>query len=145
MRPLIRGNWLSITEQTTYWGPATYAVRMLKRGRVVRIRRFLGVDAEGILTIGMTTQLEQRRRQFVAGYSRGRGHSAANLLFPLMRRRAFHARFELVTFEFAFHPVSSARAARLFESDLTRQYWSTYGEAPPLTSAFAARQEVRDG
>jgi len=141
MRRLIRGNWLPVTERAKYSGPAVYAVRMLKRGRVVRIPRFLGIDPEGILTIGMTQSLEQRRRRFVAGYSRGHGHSAGNLLFPLL-----HGKLKSVAFELAFRPVNSAKIARESEAELTHQYWSRYGEAPPLTSAFAARYaHFRDG
>lgn len=141
MRRLIRGHWLPMTEPIAYRGPATYAVRMVRRGRPVVIPRFLGCDQEGILTIGMTRQIEARRKQFVSGYSRGHGHSAANLLFPLLRRTRSKPLFKDVRFEFAFRPQKSVNSARDLESLLTAKYWKRYGEAPPLTSAFAARRD----
>jgi hypothetical protein len=146
MRRLIRGKWASIEEPTGYSGAAIYAVRLVARGRVIHIRRFLETDPEGILTIGMTKHLEQRRRRFIAGYTRGRGHSAANLLLPLLRSRKFRTMFQSVTFELAFRPAVDASLALDRETRLTHEYWKRYGEAPPLTSVFAARYaHLQDG
>jgi hypothetical protein len=105
----------------------------------VRIRRFLGIDAEGILTIGMTTHLDQRRRQFISGHSNGHGHSAANLLFPLRKERRHKHFLQPATFQIAFEPVSNREEARAREAMLTCEYWKRYGEAPPLTSAMGDR------
>ena len=145
MAKIIRGEWSAITDGTGHSGAAIYAVRLLNQGRVVRIRRFLGIDSEGILTIGMTKNLEQRRRQFISGYTRGRGHSAANLLFPFLRSR-FRSKFQSSAFQLAFQPIRSLAAARERETSLTHQYWKRFGEAPPLTSALAARYaHFKDG
>jgi hypothetical protein len=136
MDSLFPGTWGSITEPTGYSGAAVYAVRLVERGRVIPIPRFLGTDPEGILTIGKTSHLERRRCRFVSGYERGHGHSAANLLFRLAK---FPQMFPSATFEFVFRRARDASLALALETRLTRQYWQLYGEAPPLTSVLAGR------
>ena len=146
MAQIFRGKWLLVTEPTGYTKAAVYAVRLVRRGRVVSIPRFLGVDSEGILTIGMTKQLESRRRRFIRGYSSGRGHSAANLLYPLRRNRHHKRFFQTLTFQFAFQPVPSAKHAKVLETKLTLAYCKRFGEAPPLSSSFAGRYaHFKDG
>jgi hypothetical protein len=136
MNNLFTGAWHSIEEPTEYSEAAVYAVRLVERGRVKRIPRFLAVDPEGILTIGKASNLESRRRRFISGYKRGRGHSASNLLFRLAE---FHRRFPSAKFEFTFNVMGNAKLARTEETKLTWKYWQRFGEAPPLTSVLAGR------
>src|SRR5205814_4241887 len=135
---LIRGYWLPIKQSARYSESAVYVIRMLKRGRIVAIPRFFGIDREGILTIGMTTNMDQRRKQFISGYTRGHGHSAGDLLFRM--KRPFVSQFKSVDYEYAFQSVKNAAESRRIEMDLTHTYWRRYGEAPPLTSALAAKK-----
>ena len=136
MARIIRGNWSAITDGTSYSGVAVYAVRLLQHGRVVRICRFLGIDSEGILTIGMTTNLDRRRRGFISGSKRGHGHSAGNLLYPLLRNRPSRRKLRSPAFQLAFKAMPNREAARKREITLTHQYWKRFGEVPPLTSAL---------
>ena len=64
MTPLIDWQWKMLSEPTGHPAAAAYAVRLLNHGPVVRIPRFLGIDSVGLLTIGKTIRLEQRRLRF---------------------------------------------------------------------------------
>ncbi len=136
MNNLFTGAWRSITEPTGYSGAAVYAVRLVEQGRVIPIPRFLATDPEGILTIGKASNLEHRRCRFISGYKCGRGHSASNLLFRLAE---FSRRFPSASFEFTFCTTRDTSLALDMETQITREYWQRYGEAPPLTSVIAGR------
>ena len=67
--------WLEITEPANYNGSAVYEIRIVERGEPGEpaiIDRFLASDDRGVISIGMTTNMETRRRQFVSGMTRGR-------------------------------------------------------------------------
>jgi hypothetical protein len=87
----------------------------------------------------MTKHLDQRRKEFNSGYKTGRGHSAANLLYPLKQVRGQKLFLRGATFRIAFEPVSNSKKARKRETALTHRYWERYGEATPLTSAMGDR------
>ena len=131
--------WLPLLEPTGYRAAAVYAVRLIDRRAVVSISRFLGVDREGLLTIGMTTNLEYRRRRFIAGSTVGRGHSAGNILFFLKSVEVFQRSFRNANYEIAFFAVTTGQEARRLESQITRDYWARFGEGPPLTSMIPDR------
>ena len=133
---LLAQDWRSVLESTGYKGPAVYAVRLLDNGVVVPIDRFLDTDYNGVLTIGMTTNLDRRRSGFVRGYTKGRGHSAANLLFALKLCEAYGRRFKAPSFEIAFEPIADEADARQREAKLIREYFERFGEIPPLSSAI---------
>jgi hypothetical protein len=139
MNPLIDWTWKPLTESTECRSAAAYAVRLLNRRVVVSIPRFLGVDVEGILTIGMTTNFERRRRGFIRGSTKGRGHSSANLLFFLATNKAYGVSFAEPSCEICFCPVASKQAALGIECQITREYLARFGEAPPLTSVIPDR------
>jgi hypothetical protein len=136
MSNLFTGAWRSIKEPTGYSGAAVYAVRLVELGRVIPIPRFFAPDPEGILTIGMASNLEYRRCRFISGYKCGHGHSASNLLFRLSE---FPRHFPSASFEITFCTMRDSSLARDMETKLTRDYWQRYGEAPPLTSVVAGR------
>jgi hypothetical protein len=139
MTPLVNWQWKALLEPAACRGAAVYAVRLLDRGAVVPIPRFLGVDAEGLLTIGMTTDLERRRCQFIRGYTKGRGHSAGNLLFFLNSVEVFQRSFCDASYEISFYAVTDEQEARRLESQVTKEYLARFGEGPPLTSVIPDR------
>jgi len=139
MSALITWKWTPIDESTNHRGPALYAVRLLSRGIVVPIPRFLSVDTEGLLTIGMTTNLENRRRQFIRGTTKGSGHSAGNLLNRLAKLTSFKRLVPELSFELAFRVADDKQNALALESESTNKYFECFGEAPPLTSVIPDR------
>jgi hypothetical protein len=139
MTALIDWQWKMLSEPTGHHAAAAYAVRLLNQGSVVSIPRFLGVDAEGLLTIGKTTDLEERRRRFVRGSSKGRGHSSGNTLFFLNFVGVFQKFFREPSYQIAFKPVATDLDARRLESDLTKNYMIRFGEGPPLGSVIPDR------
>lgn len=137
-------NWSDINENKNYQGPAFYAVRLLIDGVVVPIPRFLGVDSEGLLTIGMTTNLEKRRRQFMQGIKMGKGHSAGNLLYKLMGLNSlFKNTRSNASFEISFTKVPNKQVALEYESKSTNEYFERFGEVPPLASVLPDRYSYR--
>jgi len=146
MAPLITWKWKALSEPTGCRGAAVYAVRLLDRGAVVSIPRFLSIDAEGVLTIGMTTNLERRRRHFVRGYAKGRGHSAGNLLHFLSAIETFNLAFPERSYEISFRAVTDGGEARRLEAQVTKEYLARFGEGPPLTSVIPDRySQLRGG
>lgn len=139
MTRVVKGRWQALSKPTGHRGPAVYAVRVINREAVVPIPRFLGVDREGLLTIGMTRNLERRRRQFIRGSNKGRGHSAANLLCFLSKFGALKRCFRVPSYELSFRRTSDERQARLWEAEMTREYLVRFGEGPPLTSVIPDR------
>jgi hypothetical protein len=139
MKAVSRWSWHALCDSGDYDGPAVYAVRVLNEGRVCRIPRFLGTDPNGILTIGMTTNFDRRRRQFIRGMNHGRGHTAANLLYPLKTRKLFHSTIPEPSYQICFRRAKDEANARSWEELLTRQYVRRFGEAPPLTSLVPNR------
>ena len=139
MTRVVKWGWQELSKPTGQKGPAIYAVRLVNCEAVVSIRRFLGVDREGLLTIGMTTNLERRRRQFIRGSSKGRGHSAANLLYFLSKFGALKRCFREPRYELSFRRVTDERQARRWEAKMTKEYLGRFGEGPPLTSVIPDR------
>lgn len=139
MAPLVIWNWKALEQPTRYGGAAVYAVRLLNRGAVVSIPRLLGEDTEGLLTIGMTKNFERRRCQFIRGCTKGRGHSAGNLVFVLGALEAFRSAFPARTYEISFLAVPDEKEARRLETRVTKEYLARFGEGPPLTSVIPDR------
>jgi len=132
-------HWTDI-EKTSGWnGPAIYRVRMLAGGRPVSIPRFLAKDRSGIVSIGMTGRMEERRRQFLSGFRRGRGHSEANLLHLLLKHTSLQRSFGRFELQYRFKSVSSRVAATTAEAKELIRYVKRYGEVPPLNSALPGR------
>lgn len=140
MTSLIEWQWRALSESTSHQTNAAYAVRLLDKRGVVSIPRFLGNDSEGLLTIGMSTNLERRRRGFIRGLTKGRGHSSANILF-FLRTEAHQSVIEGARYEISFCPAATRDDALQMESRLTRSYLARFGEAPPLTSVIPNRYE----
>ena len=139
MATLIKGKWHPLSEPAGYDGPAIYAIRLLNNGVVATIPRFLAPDNEGLLTIGMTSNLDRRRNQFMRGRKKGRGHSASNLLFLLDTKRKFASQFNTPEFEILFHAVEDKETAAHREAEMIRKYLFRFGEVPPLSSAVPNR------
>ena len=142
MSSLISWDWRAISEPTNHNGFAVYGIRLLNNHVVIPINRFLGTDTEGLLTIGMTTNLESRRNQFIRGLTRGYGHSAANLIFILKRDSPeFTNLAPEPEYQIAYRIAESSAQARKLESEFTKKYFNSFGECPPLTSVLPNRYD----
>ena len=120
-----------------------YLVRICIDGVTQPLQRFLGEDRRGLLTIGMTGNMENRRRQFVRGLKSGRGHSEANLLHQLLDPRRFRSRLPSCVYEYRFIRTRTRNSAGGLEELLLKRYLRRFGEVPPLNSAIPNRYRDR--
>ena len=134
---------MSIQTPTYHRGSAVYLVRICIDGVTQPLQRFLGEDRRGLLTIGMTGNMENRRRQFVRGLKSGRGHSEANLLHQLLDLRPFRSRLPSCVYEYRFIRTRTRGAAGSLEELLLKRYLRRFGEVPPLNSVIPNRYRDR--
>ena len=114
--------WIEITEPANYNGAAVYEIRIVEKGAPAIINRFLDSDDRGISSIGMTTMMDSRRRKFVSGMTRGRGHSEGNLLFRIRQFAPFNQKFPKPVFQYKFFKVKSKEEADRMEGRLIKAY-----------------------
>jgi hypothetical protein len=133
--------WIPIAEAPGYCGPAVYRLRIVAADGPVSIPRFLAVDTEGILSIGSTSDMDQRRLDFQTGLRSGRGHSQANLLHIVERETALGQLVSAPAYQYTFVRLPSTQQATHSEEMLIKAYVCIYGELPPLNSSIANRYE----
>jgi len=114
-----------------------------EEGAHVAIDRFLDEDKKGVLCIGMTTNMERRRKQFISGESEGYCHSEGNLLFLLKKYSRFKKKHSMPKYKYRFQNVSSEGDAKRKERELIKDYVKQYGEVPPLNSVIPDRYHKR--
>ena len=119
-------------------GPGVYKIRLLARGKPQTIPRFLGQDPSGLLSIGVSGNLERRLRDFLRGLDKGRGHSEANLLNLLRTHASLERKVGPYSFQYSYKSYNHKKALAL-ESMLIKQYVKRFGEVPPLNSAIPDR------
>ena len=133
--------WIEIAEPANYNGSAVYEIRIVERGEPAIIDRFLASDDRGIISIGMTTMMETRRRKFVSGMTRGRSHSEGNLLFRIRQFAPFDQKFPKPVLQYKFFKVKSKEEADRMEGHRIKAYVRKFGEVPPLNSAIPKRYD----
>lgn len=135
-------SWKNIDESSGHYSHAVYEVRLVNtQGTSVAINRFLDKDEEGLLSIGMTTNMERRRKQFISGEDRCQGHSEGNLLFFLKEYSRFKTKHIMPKYQYRFQKVNSEDEAKRKERKLIKDYVKQYGEVPPLNSAIPGRYD----
>jgi len=132
-------SWRKLETSTIFNGPGVYKIRLLIEGNPLTIPRFLGEDRSGLLSIGVSGNLEYRRQQFITGLRKGRRHSEGNLLYLLKRYAALERKVGPCSFHYAFCSSNHRRTAEHLEGKLIKQYVKRYGEVPPLNSAIPDR------
>lgn len=133
-------NWQPIDAKLDHKGPATYKVRMVTDEEApVPIPRFFSCDNSGLLVIGETSRMRNRRNGFVRGMNTGRGHSEGNLFHFLIQHGSLNQRFPVHHLEFCYVPTVNKGAAKLAEERLIKRYVREFGEVPPLNSAIPNR------
>lgn len=127
-------NWRSIDNPSRRVGAAVYKIRVAIAKHPMKISRFLGVDRTGLLSIGMTGQMEARRKQFLSGVKKGKGHSEGNLFHLLLAHAGVEKKLGSFRLEYSFQPMRTRKSAARLEADLLKRYVRRFGEAPPLNS-----------
>ena len=132
--------WLNINEKCNYQGPAVYKVRLTNaNSNAYALERLLKADKKGIMCIGHTSNMKQRRAQFVSAINRASGHSEMNLVYYLKDYPNFLKRFKDENFQYSFCKCSGVAESRKKEEKLIKSYFKEFGEVPPLNSAIPNR------
>lgn len=133
-------DWLNINDKCNYQGPAVYKVRLAyANGNACTLGRLLKADDEGIMCIGHTRQMEQRRTQFVSAINGVGGHSEMNLVDYLKAHTIFRKRFKDANFQYSFCKCVDVAESKKEEERLIKSYFKKFGEVPPLNSAIPNR------
>jgi predicted GIY-YIG superfamily endonuclease len=134
--------WKNIDEPAGHIGHAVYKVRLVSRqSGIVAINRFLGTDKKGILCIGMTTNMERRRKEFKSGKEGKPIHSGGYLLSLLKDYSHFNAEHRNSKYEYRFQKTENKVDAKFKESRHIKKYVKRYGEVPPLNSAIPNKDD----
>jgi hypothetical protein len=136
--------WQPIHQPAEHNTPAVYIVRIVYAKRPVRIPRFLASDRRGILTIGKTSKMETRRRQFIRGLDGNWGHSEAELLHMIRRAASLPRSIAKGALEYTQAPIPEHIDLDRIEEVLMKTYAREYGEPPPLNSAIPNRYSSWD-
>ena len=131
--------WVPIERPSKRTGPAVYRVRLYLGKKPASLSRFLNVDDKGMLCIGMTSNMEDRRSQFEQGVSGKPKHSEARLLYRLETSTNLTRCYPQREYQYSFKPVRTEARAKRLEQLLIKQYVKKHGEVPPLNSAIPDR------
>jgi hypothetical protein len=119
---------------TNYDGPGVYRIRLFTHGRPAAIPRLGGTDKEGVLAIGCSENIEDRRKQFIQSSKGKRGHSEG-IQWWLVKK--FH-NFEGFSLVFDFIKLSLEDKSSE-ECRQIQEYFKRYAEAPPLNGSMPKR------
>jgi hypothetical protein len=142
---LIWTNWQSISLECGRWRPAVYQMRLVWHGEPRQIDRFRGTDPAGLLTIGETKSMEQRRLDFITAMSKCYKHSAGNLLYLILKYCRMGADVTPEAVEYRYVELPTEGDAKHAEALLVRQYILRHCEPPPLNSAIPDRYGEKYG
>ena len=132
--------WLDLDVTANYQGSAVYKVRLIDvNGNCCQLPRLLRADKEGIMCIGQTSNMKQRKGQFLSAINGAYGHSSMNLVYYLNRYTDFPNKFKDAKFQYSFCKCSSVDESKNCESTLMKSYFKKFGEVPPLTSSIPNR------
>ncbi len=132
-----------INVPTNYDESAVYFIRILKRGKRIPICRFLSIDAEGLICIGVTIHMETRRKQFMSSMKKSGNHSEGDLLNILDKNSVLKKKIPEYTIEYRFIPFRNRESAALNEEKEIKSYVKQFGEVPPLNSEIPNRRGKR--
>jgi hypothetical protein len=136
---LVWSSWRPLKVACERWEPAVYQMRMMTGAEPKQINRFRGTDQGGLLTIGQTTSMEQRRLNFLTAINKCRGHSAGNLLFLLLNYCNMGPSVTTECIQYRYVELASEMDAMHAEALLVRAYILKHCEPPPLNSAIPDR------
>ena len=121
--------WIPLTYDETKRAPATPGVYQIRcRGKA--IPRMLGVDEEGILTIGESVSIQRRLGLFLYSAEGKKGGHAAGWRFNFLQ--LVNKGFPIDSLEFRWAHAPDKKAAYSMEGCLLADYLGRFGELPPL-------------
>ncbi len=132
-------SWESIKLSASPPHSAVYRIRLVSEGDSVTIPRFLASDPEGILSIGVSGNMERRRKAFLRGLAHGRWHSEANLLRLLQIHTSLIHLFPDAEIHYSYSMAANREDAASAEEAILKGYVVEFGEVPPLNSAIPNR------
>ena len=120
--------------------PGVYKIRLSdSAGQPIPIGRLLGIDKEGVLAIGESTNLARRIKEFYKAYTAERfgRHSVGDRLFLVLMCQ--YSRFKTnyqnnSRLQLQVTKLSSKADAQAEEERLLKKYFKMHGELPPLNS-----------
>ncbi len=83
--------------------------------------------------------MERRRKAFLRGLARGRGHSEANLLRLLQKHSHLNRLYPDGEIQFTYAKRAKREDAAEAEEVLLKEYVVRFGELPPLNAAIPNR------
>jgi len=133
--------WISqdIDKPTQCTKPGVYRIKLFQMGRPVRIKRFGGVDRDGILAIGYSKNIEERRKQFLRA-SKGHDHHSEGIQWYLVKRVSV-LKDDQYSLKFEFREAESVEEAKKAESEEIWSYFKKFWEPPPLNAAISERKK----
>lgn len=134
-------DWQPLSTATRYNRYAVYRIRIVRGQKPIGIARLLACDANGLLSIGQTEKMEDRRTQFQRAISSLQGHSEGAMLSLLKQYASFDKVFDKTDLQISFARLRRKSQACLFEELLIKAYVTKYGEVPPLNSAIPNRDK----
>ena len=134
-------SWSIVSRTCNHRGPAIYQIRVISDRIPMAIPRFLARDASGLVSIGMSSNMESRRRSFNRALRRGRGHSEGNLLYILDSYSNFDTWLRDSQLQYRYAVMEYSARAKEIEEVLLKSYFLRFGEVPPLNSAIPKRYD----
>jgi hypothetical protein len=132
--------WKPLLSSTRHSNAAVYQVRIVIGKQALAIPRFLGNDADGVLTIGEAGNLEKRRKQFIRAMDENRAkHSEGKLLYYILQHSSLLNIHPRPDFEFRFRKEVNKPSAKQSEEKLIKAYILKFGEPPPLNCLIPNR------
>ena len=129
-----------IDSPTTYSGAGVYQILLFRNEKPVPIHRLVGIDTEGVLAIGHTENIENRRKQFRRSSEEAeRGHSEG-IQWWLVKNFQKQI-FEGCQIKFKYVKLGSKNDAKKEEERQIKAYFEKYCEAPPLNGSIPKRIE----
>jgi len=124
-----------IEEETKCNQPGVYRIRLFNGNTPVTIRRLQGADAEGMLAIGQSKNIERRRKDFLGSLKGKRRHSEGMQwrLVKLFSNKLDNLRFDFVK-------TNSKKAKKMEDTEL-REYFKKHLELPPLNGVMPNRKK----
>jgi hypothetical protein len=129
-----------IDAETNCDGAGVYQILLFRNEEPVPIPRLVEIDTEGVLAIGHTENIENRRKQFRRSSEEAeRGHSEG-IQWWLVKK--FHKQsFEGCQIKFKYVRLGSKSEAKQEEERQIKAYFKKYCEAPLLNGSIPKRIE----
>jgi len=127
-------SWIQGNKEIYEW-PSVCRIRLVNlEGLAVEIRRWLGVDVDGILVIGESGNVAKRIEKFnSACEGKKAAHSEAERLFQVKFKTVSGIEvFSMSKLQFSCIKLKGKTQAKAHEERLLKIYFKNFGGLPPL-------------